>query len=273
MSDKKYDIPYAMKPSRKGKKKTRYATYIEDNDTFVNRILSSPGKKLLAYVTFFSIFAFFFLTALRNSQKPETMDYELDLDFSNSREENLIDDALINVNSKKRVAPEPGVVDEIDILDSDDGEYAAKKIPKEAILDKSKLKGTGSKADIEDELASVDKNIAKDAKKIKGEKVGSSHKKGVDDFDSELDNQVSSGNEKLRLKQLQWEKINASQNNKNNQKNQAVKDKPNVAAQAQAKMQKLKQMQDLENQVESDLDEFAAEKKGRRKNEIKGEIL
>lgn len=273
MSDKKYDIPYAMKPSKKGKKKTRYATYIEDSNTFVNRILSSPGRKLLAYVIFFSIFAFLFLTALRSSQQPESMDYELDLDFSNLREENLIDDALINVNTKKRVAPDSGVVDEIDILDSDDGEYAAKKIPKEAILDRSKLNGASNKVDLEDELVSVDKNIAKDAKKIKGEKVGLAHKKGIDDFDNELNDQVSSGNEKLRLKQIQWEKINASQNHKNKQKNQAVKEKPKVAAQAQAQMQKLKQMQDMEKKVESDIDELVSEKKGRRKNAIKGEIL
>lgn len=170
----KYDIPYAMKPKTgKGKgtgkgKKSRYSNYIDEQENFMNRMVATPGRKLIAYLIFFSIFAVVFLTALRSSKHPDVIDYEIDTDlvYSNSRENNFIDDAIDTQNEADK-DKENGI--DIDEMDADDGEVTI-EVPRKSI----KKAAAGSS----------DKKA-----QFKGSK---------EDFGKELDDLISSGNEKLQ---------------------------------------------------------------------------
>jgi flagellar hook-basal body complex protein FliE len=165
-SKSKYDIPYAMAPVKNNKKKkSRYSNYIDEQESFFNRVLSSPGKKISAYFIFFVIFGTVFITALRSNRHPEASEYELDLEYSNSRENNLIDDAIIDKQSINDIDNNNvDDIDEIDILDSDDGEVA---------------KLTGS---------TKQKNPNDKKKQFKSTN---------DEFDQELDELIASANEQL----------------------------------------------------------------------------
>lgn len=183
MGKDKYDIPYAMKPKGKGKgKQSKYSTYIEDKNKGYVSSLSPDAKKLIAYITFFVIFSYVFLTALRSSKVPESVDYELDLDYSNSRERNLIDDSFVDADAKFNVQDfdEDNVEDAededkdtvdtingIDVLDSDSGELSG---------------------EIER------KNVKKKEAASKGKKAGKT------DFDVELDELIEKGNDKINIK-------------------------------------------------------------------------
>lgn len=186
MAKDKYDIPYSMAPKNGKKKKSRYSSYIDEQDSFVNRIMSSPAKKLIAYILFFMIFGTCLITALRNSRNIEDKEeYELDLEhsFSTSREQNFIDDSLTDSGKKNLLNDVDNDniddIDEIDILDSDDGELA-------------KL---------------VDTPPAKKSNSLKKQ-----FKSSGDEFDRELDDLVASANEQLQDKK-----------NKNNKNNKDIK--------------------------------------------------
>ena len=172
----KYDIPYAMKPKTgKGKgKKSRYSNYIDEQENFMNRMVATPGRKLIAYLIFFSIFAVVFLTALRSSKHPDVIDYEIDTDlvYSNSRENNFIDDAIDTQNEADK-DKENGI--DIDEMDADDGEVTI-EVPRKSI---KKAPAPAAAA-----AGSNDKKA-----QFKGSK---------EDFGKELDDLISSGNEKLQ---------------------------------------------------------------------------
>lgn len=264
-----------MKPTKKGKKKqSKYSSYIEENDTFVNRILSSPGKKLIAYVTFFSVFAVIFFTALRNSKHPEALDYELDLEFPDSREQNLIDETILDVDDnalRDNAAVVDVEVDEIDILDSDDGELQLAgsdekegSATKEATTSGEKAKGKGkAKAQAGDKAKAAKAPAAKKAKgsaKQKDVKETADEEASEDyvvsspvkqnkgrfddaEFSEELKGMLSSGNNKLRKEKTKKDKQNHEKH---------ISDKDLVEK----------------------MDELEAEKtKGRKKNAYKGENL
>lgn len=277
----KYDIPYSMKPTKKGKKKqSKYSSYIEENDTFVNRLFSTPARKLIAYVTFFSIFAVIFFTALRNSKHPEGLDYELEVGFPDSKEQNLIDQTIVDVNDNTQISDANAIdveVDEIDVLDSEDGELQladevetekdvantkpkanaqgkgvgkapAKAAPKKAANGKANGKANGqakaqakqggAKGSVEDE--------ANEAWVVKGgEAKQNSGMFGDDHFSEELKGMMSSGNNKLDKEKGKTKK---------------------------GKQSRQKQISD-EELIEK-MDKLEAEKaKGRKKNAFKGENL
>lgn len=178
-SKSKYDIPYAMTPvNNSRKKKTKYSRYIDEKE---NRLLSTPGRKLAAYVLFFVVFASVFLSALRNSKAPNALEYEVDLEYSNSRINNLISDSIEQDERAERSAPGTGekselfvsdadeadqMQDEIDVLDSDDGEVGD--------VSRTATKKTADK-----------KAHAKDAK---------------DEFEQQLDDLLDEGNSKIKDK-------------------------------------------------------------------------
>lgn len=167
-----------MKPkTSKGKgtgkgKKSRYSNYIDEQENFMNRMVATPGRKLIAYLIFFSIFAVVFLTALRSSKHPDVIDYEIDTDlvYSNSRENNFIDDAIDTQNEADK-DKENGI--DIDEMDADDGEVTI-EVPRKSI----------KKAPAAAAAGSSDKKA-----QFKGSK---------EDFGKELDDLISSGNEKLQ---------------------------------------------------------------------------
>ncbi|CAI8496823.1 unnamed protein product [Pichia kudriavzevii] len=162
MTNSKYDIPYAMTPVKNGKKgkgkKSKYSAYLEDQDSWYNRMLSPNARKLLAYILFFSIFATVFLTALKNHKRAEMKGYDMELEYSNSREANLISDEVDNFHDANH---EELDVDEIDIFDSDEGEIASP--PRKSI-----------------------------------KKANEDAKRGDSSFDEELDELVETGNKKLK---------------------------------------------------------------------------
>lgn len=164
-----------MKPKAgKGKgKKSRYSNYIDEQENFMNRMVATPGRKLIAYLIFFSIFAVVFLTALRSSKHPDVIDYEIDTDlvYSNSRENNFIDDAIDTQNEADK-DKENGI--DIDEMDADDGEVTI-EVPRKSI---KKAPGPAAAAGSNDKKA-----------QFKGSK---------EDFGKELDDLISSGNEKLQ---------------------------------------------------------------------------
>lgn len=243
MSNKKYDIPYSLKPSKKGKK-SKYASYIEDNDTFANRFLSSPGKKLLAYIIFFAIFAYVFISALRGSKHPESVDYELDLEFSNNRKKNLIDETILDSNDDNyndnsvNSGTESNIdsidieIDTIDLLDSDEGE-----LPLGSNDEKS-----------EQNLKKKNKNN----NKINDKNAG----KFDNDANDELSDQISSGNEKLNANKAKWDKINLLENKKR-EADRARRNKKIVDEQLIDEVDKMERLRE----------------KGRNKNAIKGEEI
>ncbi|GAV28738.1 hypothetical protein PMKS-002213 [Pichia membranifaciens] len=273
----KYDIPYSMKPTKKGRKKqSKYSSYIEENDTFVNRLFSTPARKLIAYVTFFSIFAVIFFTALRNSKHPEALDYELELGFPDSKEQNLIDQTIVDVNDNTRIGDADSVdveVDEIDILDSDDGELqladdaeaeddVAKTKPKANAQGKGKgkapvkapsKKATNGKANGQGKAQSkqggVKDSVEDEANEewvVKGRAATQNNGMlGDEHFSEELKGMMSSGNSKLEKEKGKLKK---------------------------GKQSRQKQITD-EELVEK-MDKLEAEKaKGRKKNAFKGENL
>lgn len=196
MASDKYDIPYAMKPKGKGKgkgkDKSKYTAYIQSQNRGYLSSLSPDARKLLLYVVFFSIFAYIFLTTLRNSKVPAATEYELDLDYSNSRERNLIDDSLDN----NRI-PSMEEVENEQFEDDTDGNVEA----------------TGSEIDVlvsdEDELSGeMERKTIKKKKNSKGQ-----NKPSNSDFEAELDEMIQQGNKKLSEKK-----------NKNIKKGQVQKD-------------------------------------------------
>lgn len=245
MSNKKYDIPYSMKPTKKHKK-SKYSKYIDENDTFVTRFLSSPGRKLCAYVTFFTIFACIFLNALRSSKHPDAVAYEIDLNFSGDREKNLIDETIsnsksLNIPDDSQIA-EIDEIDEIDILDSDDGELPLSNI-KDTKADNNQKKGNSNSKSTQNTVKSNIKNN-KNNRKV--------NNKG-DNFDDELSDQISSGNEKLKAAKEKWNKINAMENKRSNVheiENQKITNEELID-----KVDKMEQQRE----------------KGRNKNAVKGE--
>lgn len=194
MAKDKYDIPYSMAPVKNGrKKKPRYPSYIQEQGRFINRFMSSPAKKLLAYIIFFAVFGTCLITAIRNSRNLGDEDYELDLEhsFSNSREQNFIDDSIIDNHNEQLLNDVDNNniddIDEIDILDSDDGEVA-------------KLVDTPSQ------------------KKGKANSLKKQFKSSDDEFDQELDDLIASANE-----QLSKGKSNKNNNKNNNKETEGLK--------------------------------------------------
>ncbi|OUT20253.1 hypothetical protein CAS74_004500 [Pichia kudriavzevii] len=147
MTNSKYDIPYAMTPVKNGKKgkgkKSKYSAYLEDQDSWYNRMLSPNARKLLP---------------LKNHKKAEMKGYDMELEYSNSREANLISDEVDNFHDANH---EELDVDEIDIFDSDEGEIASP--PRKSI-----------------------------------KKANEDAKRGDSSFDEELDELVETGNKKLK---------------------------------------------------------------------------
>lgn len=175
MAVDKYDIPYAMKPKGKGKDKnkdkSKYTAYIKTQKKGFFNSLSPDARKLLIYVFFFSIFAYVFLTTLRSSQVPEATDYELDLDYSNSRERNLIDDSLdkdkTTYNEQVEDAIEEVEVEVIDSLASDEDEISG-ELERKTI--KKAKEGGNKQSDFESQL---DEMLEESNKQLKGKKKDS----------------------------------------------------------------------------------------------------
>lgn len=244
MSNKKYDIPYSMKPTKKHKK-SKYSKYVDDNDNFVSRFLSSPGKKLFAYVLFFTIFAYVFIRALRNSKHPDAVAYEIDLNFSNDREKNLIDETIsnskpLNIPDDSKIS-EIDEISEIDILDLDDGELPLSNI-KDVKFDNQK-----GKNNVKSTKNTVKSNNNKNGKNNK--KVNNN----IDDFDNELSDQISSGNEKLKATKEKWDKINLRENKRSN-------------------IQKIENHKITDEELIDTVDKMEHQReKGRNKNAVKGE--
>lgn len=193
----KYDIPYSMKPSKKEKKKkSKYSVYIEDNESgFLNRSLSSSGKKLIAYFIFFTIFAYVFITALRSSKHPDSVSYELDIGSTKGREKAMIEETITDLHNDEDDYDDVDVeVDEIDILDSDDGEIyleSAKsndeiKSKKQAGKGKGKGKSKGSDDEFNKELNDIMASTKKNAKNSKKNDKKLNKKEKHDEIDDEL---------------------------------------------------------------------------------------
>lgn len=203
MAKDKYDIPYAMKPKGKGKGKgSKYSSYLENQSKGLFKGLSADAKKLVIYVTFFSLFAYIFLTALRSSKVPETGDYQLDLGHFDSRERNLIDDSLdptdFNYDLEQEQSDsneqEDNVVNEIDVLDSDANELSGemerksiKKAQKGTKDPKAKIKAnTKGKADKSSEFEAESDELEENAKKqLNQQKNSAGRKKASDQKDTD----------------------------------------------------------------------------------------
>lgn len=196
----KYDIPVSLKPSSSSKKKSKskYEDYLE-NGSYWSR-LSPKTRKLILYTFFLFVFACIFITALRNQKHAEKIDYELEINEGvgsvDDREKHMIGDSL---------RKEDDITDEIDILDSDEGEIQLEisqddNTSKKNINKESKKKGS---------KVNPKKNQKKDKKSSKPVSTDD------EEFAKELDDLVKDGNKKLNARKGGLKKVNNRNKNKN----------------------------------------------------------